>query len=121
MISYKVVGKHLKDARLRLGLKQGEAAELAGISAAYYGKYERGVYKPNLDRLGDICQALRIPLESVFQGALIPEGKLLDNLSPPAEEFEEYLKEIGEKADARTKIIIMRICGELSNLQNPQK
>ncbi|WP_102410877.1 helix-turn-helix domain-containing protein [Beduinella massiliensis] len=117
MISYKIVGNHIRNARLRLGLNQAEAAERAGISTPYYSKYERGVIKPNLDRLGDICIALNIPLETVFQGALITEDRILDNMPPSAEEFEQYLQEITKKADDRTKRIMMRICDELANLQ----
>lgn len=121
MINYKIVGKHIKEARLRLGIKQAEAAFRAGISAAYYSKYERGVIKPNLDRLGDICTALNLPLEDVFSGALITEGKILDNIPISVEEFELYVKQIGKKADDRTKRIIMRLCDELSNLPPEDK
>ena len=85
----------------------------------YYGKIERGVIKPNIDRLADICQVLRIPIESVFQGSFISDGVLLDNLPDPAEEFDVYMNEVGKKADARTKQILMRICGELSNIPDP--
>lgn len=61
--------------------------------------------------------ALNIPLENVFQGALITEDRILDNMPPSAEEFEQYLQEITKKADDRTKRIMMRICDELANLQ----
>ncbi len=119
MVSYKVIGVHLKRARQRRDLNQADVAELAGISPAYYGKIERGFVKPNIDRLADICQVLGIPLESVFQGSFIPEGVLLDNLPVPTEEFEVYINEVGRKSDTRTKQILMRICGELSNLPEP--
>ena len=116
VVSYQVIGSHLKNARRRLDLLQADVAERAGITQAYYGKIERGAIKPNIDRLADLCQVLCIPLESVFQGAFVPEGSLLDNLPAPAEEFEVYMNEIGQKVDTRTKLILMRICGELSNL-----
>lgn len=121
MMNYKIVGKHIKEARLRLGLTQAEAAFRAGMSSPYYSKYERGVIKPNLDRLGDICMALSLPLEDVFRGALVTEGKILDNIPTSVEEFELYVKSIGKKADDRTKHIIMRLCDELSNLPGENK
>lgn len=116
MVSYEVIGIHIRNARFRLGLTQEEAAYRAGISPSYYGKLERGVLKPNIDRLADISQALSVPLESLFKGALIPDGKLLDNLPAETEEFDQYMKAVGKKVDDRTRQIIMRICGELSNL-----
>lgn len=112
MVSYEVIGQHIHDARLRLGLTQAEAAELAGISAAYYGKIERGVIKPNIDRLADISQALRIPFESIFKGAVISEAVSLDNQALPYEEFDEYIHALSPKLDHRGKLILMNI-GEI--------
>lgn len=121
MVSYEVIGKHIKRARKKLNITQEEAAFRAGISAAYYSKIERGVLRPNIDRLAAISQALSVPLESLFQGATIPDGEIMDNLPTPTESFEQYMNAIGKKVDDRTKLIIMRICGELSNLSNPEK
>ncbi len=116
MVSYKVIGLHIKEARKRANLTQADAAFRANISPAYYGKIERGAIKPNIDRLADISQALNIPFESLFQGAYIPDGQILDNIPLPAEEFDISLQEISKKTDDRTKQIIIRICSELSNL-----
>lgn len=116
MVSYVVIGNHIKQARLRLSITQEEAAFRAGISAAYYSKIERGVLRPNIDRLAAISQALSVPLDSLFKGAMLPDAGLLENLPVRTEEFDQYMHEVGRKVDERTKIIIMRICGELSNL-----
>lgn len=116
MVSYEVIGHHIKRARLRMGITQEEAAFRAGISAAYFSKIERGALRPNIDRLAAISQALSVPLDALFKGALIPDGRLLDNLPAETEEFDQYMKAVGKKVDDRTRQIIMRICGELSNL-----
>lgn len=121
MVSYEVIGKHIHDARMRLELTQAEAAYRAGMGTAYFGKIERGEIRPNIDRLADISQALRIPFESLFQGAFIPEGVLLDNTPLSAEECEVFLSQICKKADHRTRQIMMRVCGELSNMTMPKE
>lgn len=121
MVSYVVIGNHIKQARQRLHITQEEAAFRAGISAAYYSKIERGVLRPNIDRLATISQVLSVPLDSLFKGAMIPDGSLLENLPAHTEEFDQYMREVGRKVDDRTKIIIMRICGELSNLSETEK
>ena len=121
MVSYEVIGKHIHDARVRLGMTQAEVAYRAGMGAAYFGKIERGAIRPNLDRLADISQALRIPFESLFQGAFIPEAVLLDNTPLPSEECEVFLSQICQKADNRTRQIMMRVCGELSNMSMPKE
>ena len=38
MVSYEVIGKHIHDARVRLGMTQAEVAYRAGMGAAYFVK-----------------------------------------------------------------------------------
>lgn len=116
MVSYEVIGKHIHEARIRVGLTQAEAADRAGISAAYYSKIERGAIRPNIDRLAEISQALCVPFESLFTGSFIPDGEIMDNTPVSNEVFEEYIHTIGKKADPRIKQIMMHICGELLNV-----
>ena len=116
MVSYTVIGQHIHKARVRLGWTQAEVADRIGISTAYYGKIERGVIKPNIDRLAEISQALRIPCDSLFKGAFIPDAEPMDNLPVSSEEFSEYMNALSDRVSPRTKEIIMRICAELSGL-----
>ncbi|MDO4354918.1 MAG: helix-turn-helix domain-containing protein [Clostridia bacterium] len=116
MISYGVIGKHIKEARLRAGFTQEEIAYRINISAAYFGKIERGVIKPNIARLVEISQELGIPFECLFQGAIFPEGKSMGNFPVPKEEFDAFFQEIGKTMSERNKTIVMRVCGELSRL-----
>ncbi len=113
MLSYAVIGKHIKEARQRLDLSQAEVAHRINKSTAYYGKIERGDIKPNIDRIADISQVLNVPLECLLRGAFIPDGQTLDNTPPTVEEFDTFMQEIGRKADDKTKMIMMRVCGEL--------
>ena len=41
-ISYKVIGRHIRDARKSAGLTQEAAANQLGLSPEHYGKVERG-------------------------------------------------------------------------------
>lgn len=116
MISYAVIGAHIKEARLRLGLSQAEVAHRIGKSTSYYGRIERGDIKPNVNRIADISQTLNVPIEDLFRNSVIPEAEILDNTPISAEEFYTYMQEIGEKTSDRVKSMIMRISGELSAL-----
>lgn len=113
MISYKVIGEHIKEARIRKHLTQAEAADMIGISATYYGKIERAIIRPNIDKLADISEAFNIPFESLFQGAFIPSGILQENTPTDIEEFDAFFREIGDVADDQTKRLLMKICGEI--------
>lgn len=69
-IVYSVIGRHIREARVRKGLTQETAAELLGISLSYYGSIERGTYEVNLDRLSDISVKFEVPIESLVAGCL---------------------------------------------------
>lgn len=113
MISYKVIGEHIKEARIRLNLTQAEAADMVGISPTYYGKIERAIIRPNIDKLADISEAFNIPFESLFQGAFIPSGITQENNPAEVEEFDAFFREIGDIADDHTKRLLMKICGDI--------
>ena len=113
MISYKVIGEHIKEARIRKKLTQAEAADMVGISATYYGKIERAIIRPNIDKLADISEAFNIPFESLFQGACIPSGFTQENTPVTVEEFDAFFREIGCIADDQTKYLLMKICREI--------
>lgn len=116
MVSYKIIGQHIKAARQRLDINQAEAAHRCGISTAYYGKFERGDQKPNIDMLGKISQGLGVPFEGLFIGALIPEAGLNENVPIPAEEYEVFMNELGSLTDERTKLVLMRLCADVRSL-----
>ena len=56
-VSYKVIGRHIQEARKRMKLTQREVAEKLNMSDTYYGKIERGECRANLERCSDQCAA----------------------------------------------------------------
>lgn len=75
-VSYVSIGRHIAQARKRCGLTQQELAEKLDLSLSYYGKLERGAVGINLTRLGEICEALRTPIEELVAGCLITNVQL---------------------------------------------
>ena len=89
LIDYRILGKNIKDARERLGKTQAAIANEMQIITSTYGKFERGVLKPSLERLVAICQILQISIESSLFGAV--NVKLLSANTTP--EQDRYHKE----------------------------
>lgn len=116
MLSYRVIGRHIRAARMRLEMKQAEVAEKTNISLAYYGKMERGEIRPNLDRLASICKVLRLPLEEIFVGAYETDT-VMDNTAPTAEAFAQYFIDLGGRIDEKTKAVIMGVCAQIASLE----
>ena len=113
MLSYKVIGRHLRDARIRMKLSQQNVAEAADISVAYYGKIERGDIRPNLDRLEQVCNVLHISIQDVFRGA-----SNIDDISnaPPRENgFIEFFEEISMRTDKNRRELIMQVSKDIAD------
>lgn len=56
----KTTGEKIRDLRLRLGLKQSELAEKAGITIRSITNYETDASKPRGLQLRKICEALNV-------------------------------------------------------------
>lgn len=60
------IGKKLKDARKKLGLKQSDVAEKAGISVNYYARVERDEENTTIETLKRILKVLNIKSSDVL-------------------------------------------------------
>lgn len=61
-----VVGKRLKEARIRVGLSQEQLGIQSGIdeasASARMNRYERGTRSPTIELIGRIAQVLGLPV-----------------------------------------------------------
>jgi len=60
------LGKNIKRIRKQKGLGQVEVAVDAGINPSYYGKIERGVVNPSIEKLFRIAKALKIKTSEIL-------------------------------------------------------
>lgn len=54
----KLVGRNIKDARLKAGLSQEQLAERSGFSQQYLSGLERGLRNPTVVTMFELAQAL---------------------------------------------------------------
>ena len=83
------MGQRLRQQRTLLGLTREEFAELADISAGYYGQIEVGTSQMSLDTLIKISKTSRLSMEYILLGEEPHSGEdlttiegLLANCSP---------------------------------------
>ena len=62
----KLVGKKLREARIKMKLTQVEAADKAGIADGYYARLERGEENPTVTVLEGICKALHVKSSKIL-------------------------------------------------------
>ena len=63
----RVVGKHLREARLRAKLTLEAVASGAGVTKSFVSAVERGETSPSIGSLYRICDVLGISLSSLFE------------------------------------------------------
>lgn len=61
------MGKTIAARRLKASLTQAELAELIGVEQETISRFERGATLPPLNRLADIADALKCPLENLLR------------------------------------------------------
>ncbi|OGK46202.1 hypothetical protein A3B46_03280 [Candidatus Roizmanbacteria bacterium RIFCSPLOWO2_01_FULL_39_19] len=54
------LGNNIKQSRKKLKKKQVEIAVDAGVNPSYYGKIERGLVNPSIEKVFRIVKALRV-------------------------------------------------------------
>lgn len=67
------IGSRIKKFRERAGLSQKEFAEQIQQQNSTVSNWERGLTRPNVDVLADICSALNVPPDELLDIRLTPE------------------------------------------------
>jgi transcriptional regulator with XRE-family HTH domain len=62
----KILGANIREARVRLGLTQEQMAEMLDMSPEVYGRMERGLIFPRVERLVDICEKLGVSADQML-------------------------------------------------------
>lgn len=71
-MDYKLLGKRIREERLRLGKAQENLAEEVNISTAYLGQIERGERSVTLDKLIPLANKLGVSVDFLLAEYLIP-------------------------------------------------
>ena len=102
-VSYKVIGRHIQEARKRMKLTQREVAEKLNMSDTYYGKIERGECRTNLERLAQISVLLNVPLENLSNA---------DN--PQKLSLASQFSEIAYGCSEKSRNLMLRVCRDIA-------
>ena len=64
------LGRRLAKRRKKLKMKQHQLAELVGVNSNHISSIEHGKIAPNLECFVKICDALKITLDYLLEGAM---------------------------------------------------
>lgn len=71
VIDYQLIGKRIRDQRIRKKLTQDRLAEMADITTVYLSRIENGHARPALDVYARMCEFLDCDLSYLFCGVSI--------------------------------------------------
>lgn len=63
----KLVGRRVRERRLKLGLTQQELADRAGLHRSYLGDIELGRRNVTIESIAKIARALEVDIPSLFE------------------------------------------------------
>ena len=90
-LDFKLIGKRIKEARVKRGITQEKLSELIDVTVVYVSRIERGAAKLNLKRLAQLSIALETPIEKLITGTTIQNEIYLKK------EFQELLSKCTTK------------------------
>lgn len=79
-MDYILLGKRIREERLRLNMTQEQLAEVCGISTAYMGQIERGERCITLDKLIRVANCLGTTIDFLLSDYVVPETDSYFNL-----------------------------------------
>ena len=112
-VSNKVIGRHIRDARMAQGLTQEKMAERLGMSALHYGRLERGSRPAALEQLAHIASQLGVPTLSLLNGCLVHEP-LCAIPTPESQSFADDLARLTAACKPEELELLREICEVIS-------
>lgn len=109
------IGKQIRTLRNQYNISQEELAFAAGLSTNYLGSIERGSKNPTIRTLGQICDALHLPLSEFFRIQESEASVSEDDI------YLNQLRTIFEAASSDEKKAILQIASIITNLSCSQK
>lgn len=73
-INFTLVGRRIRQARLRQHMTQEDLAFELDTSIAYISSIERGIKKPSLKRLSELAHILDMPIPFLLYGSENPDA-----------------------------------------------
>lgn len=103
-INYKLIGERIKIKRKEARLTQEQLSEKLSVTVGYISQIERGITKPNLEMLSEICVILNCTLPYLTDGVITERRDYLN---------EEIINKFARLND-KNKVLILGIIDLLS-------
>lgn len=113
-ISYKVIGRHIRDARKSAGLTQEAAANQLGLSPEHYGKVERGERTVNLERMVQISHLYGTTVCAPLEGFDTEATAAVTRRPAETDAFLSAMREIAGGCTEQSRALMLHVCAEIA-------
>lgn len=113
LVSYKVIGRNIRAARLRANLTQEQAAEQMKISILHFGRLERGERPVSLELLANIASTLHVPFVSLLNGCLVDEPLVLSS-SEESDSIADAITHLASGCSSQARRLMISLCREVA-------
>lgn len=103
-----VLGKRIRDERIRSGLTQEQTAENIGVSTTYIGLVERGERSITLEKLILLAKCFHVTVDFLLQ----------DFISPTSTFQDKQLQSLWNSASTEERDLILSILKSILNHSN---
>lgn len=105
----KILGKRIREERIRIGLTQEQLAEYIDVSTTYIGFIERGERSVTLEKLALLAECFHVSIDSLLREIST------DN---PIKQMNDHLFYLWESASSDEKKLILSIIEVIINRNN---
>jgi transcriptional regulator with XRE-family HTH domain len=109
LVSYKVIGRNIRKARVQANLTQEQTAEKLRISQLHFGRLERGDRPASLEQLANIAQALGVPTTDLLSGCIIEES-FVAQADESARAFADAMAHISAGVSPEARRLMLALC-----------
>lgn len=112
-VSYKVIGRNIRAARMEANLTQEQTAELLKMSQLHFGRLERGERPASLEQIACIAAELGVPTAVLLKGCVTGESFETEP-NVDAESVGEAVKELASGCSAKAQQLMISLCREVA-------
>ncbi len=112
-VSYKVIGRNIRAARMEAGLTQEQTAELLKMSQLHFGRLERGERPASLEQIANIAAELHVSTGTLLKGCVMGES-FETGPSAGAESVGEAVAALASGCSPAAQELMIRLCREVA-------
>jgi len=109
LVSFKVIGRNIRKARMQANLTQEQTAERLRISQLHFGRLERGDRPAALEQLANIARVLGVPTSELLKGCIIEES-FVAQADESAQAFADAMAHIAAGVSPEARKLMLALC-----------